>query len=96
LASDERVTDLTKQIAELRLAIDNTEKERDFYYTKLLEIEEIVQRNRGDPAADLISKILVAGSEDDSTAADVVASESSATSAVSEPEPAVEEDAEEY
>jgi len=83
LAQDERVTELTKQMAQLQVALDNSEKERDFYYNKLLEIEELVQKNKGDALADGISKLLGAGVEEEAQDAPA-------------PSSATEEDAEEY
>jgi RP/EB family microtubule-associated protein len=37
------VTDLNRQLAELKLTIDGLEKERDFYFGKLREVEIEVQ-----------------------------------------------------
>jgi RP/EB family microtubule-associated protein len=37
--TDSKVQELTVQIAELKLKVDNLEKERDFYFNKLREIE---------------------------------------------------------
>ncbi|KAI9366400.1 calponin homology domain-containing protein [Pilaira anomala] len=39
------IIDLNKQIAELKLTVDGLEKERDFYFGKLREIEIDVQEN---------------------------------------------------
>ncbi|KAG0744833.1 hypothetical protein G6F57_005498 [Rhizopus arrhizus] len=39
------IIDLNKQIAELKLTVDGLEKERDFYFGKLREIEIEVQEN---------------------------------------------------
>jgi len=40
---NEKVDDLTIQIEELKLSIDGLEKERDFYFAKLRDIEVLVQ-----------------------------------------------------
>ncbi|KAI9487799.1 MAG: calponin homology domain-containing protein [Benjaminiella poitrasii] len=39
------IIELNKQIAELKLTVDGLEKERDFYFGKLREIEIVVQEN---------------------------------------------------
>ena len=39
---NEKVDDLTIQIEELKLSIDGLEKERDFYFAKLRDIEVII------------------------------------------------------
>jgi RP/EB family microtubule-associated protein len=39
------IIDLNKQISELKLTVDGLEKERDFYFGKLREIEIEVQGN---------------------------------------------------
>ncbi|KAG1257901.1 hypothetical protein G6F68_009074 [Rhizopus microsporus] len=43
--SAQTIIDLNKQIAELKLTVDGLEKERDFYFGKLREIEIEVQEN---------------------------------------------------
>lgn len=47
------VQDLSKQITELKVTVDGLEKERDFYFGKLREIEILVQEQidmiQGDP-----------------------------------------------
>lgn len=62
-ATDSRVAELTKQVTELKLSVDNTEKERDFYYAKLCEVEDLVGLHKGDGLADKIAAILYAGAE---------------------------------
>eukprot|EP00029_Vermamoeba_vermiformis_P003168 TRINITY_DN13547_c0_g1_i1.p1 TRINITY_DN13547_c0_g1~~TRINITY_DN13547_c0_g1_i1.p1 ORF type:complete len:296 (-),score=75.32 TRINITY_DN13547_c0_g1_i1:160-1047(-) len=44
-ATDEKVQQLTQQTAELKLTVDNLEKERDFYFEKLQEVEKWAQDN---------------------------------------------------
>lgn len=41
--SAEKVDDLTLQVEELKMSIDGLEKERDFYFAKLRDIEVLVQ-----------------------------------------------------
>lgn len=41
--------DLKKEIIELKLCIDKAEKERDFYFCKLREVEIMCQENEADP-----------------------------------------------
>jgi len=62
---DGKIQELTQTIAELKATIDGVEKERDFYFSKLREIELLCQSS---PEADSkaiqdISKILYAESE---------------------------------
>lgn len=42
-ASQSRLTELSNQNAELKVTIDQVEKEREFYFNKLREIELCVQ-----------------------------------------------------
>lgn len=53
---------LTEQIAELKLSVDHLEKERDFYFTKLRDIELLCQSPEMDnlPVAEAVRKILYA------------------------------------
>merc|ERR1712032_1358054 len=41
--STEKIDDLTVQVEELKMSIDGLEKERDFYFAKLRDIEVLVQ-----------------------------------------------------
>lgn len=41
------IADLKKQISELKLAVDGLEKERDFYFGKLRQVEILVQEQMG-------------------------------------------------
>lgn len=88
---DAQVSKLTQQVAELKLTVDNTEKERDFYYAKLCEIEDLVGAHKGDALADKIAAILYHGSED----AGGDKADASAASAAETAAP-VEEEQEEY
>jgi len=55
--SDKKVDELSAQMAELKVTIDGLEKERDFYFGKLREVEVMCQQSE-DPNADLVQKIL--------------------------------------
>lgn len=39
----EELTQLKRELADLRVAVEGTEKERDFYFNKLRDIEVMVQ-----------------------------------------------------
>jgi len=54
---DKKVDELTTQVGELKVTIDGLEKERDFYFGKLREVEIMCQQS-DDPNADLVQKIL--------------------------------------
>lgn len=41
------VTELQLEVTELKCNVDNLERERDFYYSKLREIEVLCQQNEG-------------------------------------------------
>merc|ERR1719382_667221 len=52
-----QLEDLTQELIDMRLSIEGLEKERDFYFAKLRDIEVVIQE--GAEAADpLASKIL--------------------------------------
>ncbi|KAL0279652.1 UNVERIFIED_CONTAM: hypothetical protein PYX00_001158 [Menopon gallinae] len=54
-----RIDELTTQIAELRITIEGLEKERDFYFGKLREIEVMCQEEeKDDDKLPIIDKIL--------------------------------------
>lgn len=48
---------LNQTITELNLTIDTLEKERDFYFCKLREIESLVQSDGVDKSLDLVKRI---------------------------------------
>eukprot|EP00850_Spirogloea_muscicola_P008370 SM000044S16017 [mRNA] locus=s44:545921:547263:- [translate_table: standard] len=62
LASDKQVQLLSEQICELKLSVDSLEKERDFYFDKLREIEILCQDPTlaGMPVVQSVQKILYA------------------------------------
>ena len=55
-ASDEVVASLNKQITELRASVDGVEKERDFYFNKLRDIEVMVGQRESE-ASGLVKDI---------------------------------------
>lgn len=61
-ASKKRVQELEGEIAELKLTSDTLEKERDFYFGKLRDIEVLLQAYQEQklPVVDLVLKILYA------------------------------------
>ncbi|XP_013792311.2 microtubule-associated protein RP/EB family member 3-like [Limulus polyphemus] len=62
-----RVDDLCQQVSELKLTVDGLERERDFYYGKLRDIEVICQEeeqsNEKSPLVDKILDVLYATEE---------------------------------
>ena len=56
--SDAKIAEQTQKIAKLRLAVEGLEKERDFYFAKLREIEVMCQEEAALDAAALKEKIL--------------------------------------
>lgn len=65
-ASDKKVHELETEIAELKLTSDTLEKERDFYFGKLRDIEVLLQayQEQSIPVVDLVLKILYATEDD--------------------------------
>ncbi|OAY72405.1 microtubule-associated protein RP/EB family member 1B-like isoform X1 [Ananas comosus] len=63
-----QIVELTEKIADLKLSVDNTEKERDFYFAKLRDIEILCQRPELEhlPMTKAIRKILYAADVKDS------------------------------
>jgi len=43
VTNNEELTNLKRELADLRVAVEGTEKERDFYFNKLRDIEVMVQ-----------------------------------------------------
>ncbi|XP_076340672.1 microtubule-associated protein RP/EB family member 3-like isoform X2 [Tachypleus tridentatus] len=55
----QKINDLSQQIAELKLTVDGLEKERDFYYGKLRDIEVFCQEGElSDEKSPVVDKIL--------------------------------------
>jgi len=60
-----KISDLNHQTVKLQLNLDNLEKERDFYFGKLREIEILCQNGSNQPLADEVLKILYASDCED-------------------------------
>lgn len=60
-ADKAKITELNNEMAEMKMTADTLEKERDFYFGKLRDIEILLQ-NQPEPApiSDLVMKILYA------------------------------------
>ncbi|KAJ8355493.1 hypothetical protein SKAU_G00182870 [Synaphobranchus kaupii] len=54
---DAQITELNQQLMDLKLTVDGLEKERDFYFSKLRDIELICQEHESDKSP-LLSKII--------------------------------------
>lgn len=52
-----RVSNAYAQMTEMKLTVDNLEKERDFYFGKLRDIEILVQQPGAAQSADLVKQI---------------------------------------
>ncbi|NP_001025298.1 microtubule-associated protein RP/EB family member 3a [Danio rerio] len=55
--SDAEITELNQQLMELKLTVDGLEKERDFYFSKLRDIELICQDHEAE-SSPVISRII--------------------------------------
>ncbi|KNA14635.1 hypothetical protein SOVF_105650 [Spinacia oleracea] len=66
--SSEEIEVLSQEVTELKLSVDLLEKERDFYFGKLRDIEMLCQASEADklPMAAAIKKILYAADEKES------------------------------
>lgn len=53
----QQITELTQQTAELKLNSENMERERDFYFNKLREIEIFLQKDSNE--TDLSKELLI-------------------------------------
>ncbi|XP_017267229.1 microtubule-associated protein RP/EB family member 3 isoform X1 [Kryptolebias marmoratus] len=60
---DAELVELNQQIMDMKLTIDGLEKERDFYFGKLRDIELICQENENNPVLGKIIDILYATEE---------------------------------
>ncbi|XP_078255485.1 microtubule-associated protein RP/EB family member 3b [Rhinoraja longicauda] len=60
--ADAQIIELNQQLMELKLTVDGLEKERDFYFSKLRDIELICQEHENEniPAVQKIAEILYA------------------------------------
>ncbi|CAJ0968037.1 unnamed protein product [Ranitomeya imitator] len=54
---DSQITELNQQLMELKLTVDGLEKERDFYFSKLRDIELICQEHESENVG-VLSKII--------------------------------------
>jgi len=66
---EKKITELNKKVAELKLAIDSLEKERDFYFGKLREVEVVAQNTEKTPFVDQLLAILYASDDENFAAA---------------------------
>jgi len=60
----QKVIDLTRKVTELTLTIDSLEKERDFYFGKLREVEVLVQSSEKTPLTEQLLAILYASDDE--------------------------------
>jgi microtubule-associated protein, RP/EB family len=56
--SNQQVDELTNQVMDMRLNLEGLEKERDFYFSKLRDIEILCQEAEEADATPIIQKIL--------------------------------------
>jgi len=58
---------LTLEVTELKLSVENLERERDFYYTKLREVEILCQQHEGEkiPFLEEVLQILYKTDDED-------------------------------
>ncbi len=61
-ANGKKVTELQNELAEVKLTADTLEKERDFYFGKLRDIEVLLQnyQDQDIPQVEMVMKILYA------------------------------------
>eukprot|EP00192_Tetraselmis_astigmatica_P021075 CAMPEP_0117679704 /NCGR_PEP_ID=MMETSP0804-20121206/17953_1 /TAXON_ID=1074897 /ORGANISM="Tetraselmis astigmatica, Strain CCMP880" /LENGTH=264 /DNA_ID=CAMNT_0005489137 /DNA_START=402 /DNA_END=1193 /DNA_ORIENTATION=+ len=67
-ASQDQINQLNEEVTELKLTVDNVEKERDFYFSKLRDIEILCQMDelKSVPIMATIERILYATDEEES------------------------------
>ncbi len=101
-AQKKKITELEGEVAELKLTSDTLEKERDFYFGKLRDIEVLLQAHQDNetPVVDMVLKILYATEDekvevDESGNLNIVNSAEGAEEAAAEEPPAEGEYAEE-
>ena len=60
-----QLEELTQELLEMRLSVEGLEKERDFYFGKLRDIEVVIQESaeQADPLAGKILEVLYATEE---------------------------------
>ena len=56
--TDERIREYQKQIAELRVALEEAEKQREFYFHILLAVETLCNEHKDNPLSELILRKL--------------------------------------
>ncbi|CAI2376185.1 unnamed protein product [Moneuplotes crassus] len=95
-AQKKKITELEGEVAELKLTSDTLEKERDFYFGKLRDIEVLLQAHQDQevPAVDMVLKILYA-TEDEKVEVDESGNLNIVNTAEGAEEVAAEEEAEE-
>merc|ERR1719431_522364 len=57
MAAQQQVEDLNTQVMEMKLTVEGLEKERDFYFGKLRDVEVMCQENEA-TGGDLVRKVL--------------------------------------
>merc|ERR1719420_422482 len=56
-AAQQQIEDLTSQVLEMKLTVEGLEKERDFYFGKLRDVEVMCQENEAE-GGEIIRKVL--------------------------------------
>lgn len=70
-----KLNDMNSQVVSLKLTIDNLEKERDFYFNKLREVEILCQNSSNPSIIEDVLKILYATDDENFVAENTVADE---------------------
>ena len=55
---NEQIEELNKEVMQSKLTIEGLEKERDFYFGKLRDIEVLAQEHENDPNGEFVQKVL--------------------------------------